>query len=67
MKKGSRWRLPEALRDKWMTIAEAADTLALHRDSIYRKIECGVLDVDKYGARTIISRQSVQRYLKQWL
>jgi excisionase family DNA binding protein len=60
-------RVPELLQEKWATIAETADILAVTRKTVHELINAKKLKTQKYfGNRTLISRESIKETLKQY-
>ena len=58
--------LPERLQQKWMSSTEACEALGMSRTTLWRKRNAGVLVGEKYNGNVIISRASVDKYLRQY-
>jgi len=48
-----------------MSVAEAADEAGIGRDGIYAAIRQGRLEARKWGRRTIITEEALQRFLNE--
>jgi excisionase family DNA binding protein len=53
-------------KDEFMTTAEAADILELELGSVSRLIRKGVLRGERFGPVWMVSRESVEAYLKKF-
>ncbi len=58
--------LPESLAENWMSLSDACKALEVSRFTIATLSEKGVLVVRKYGKFVIVSRKSVDDFLKQF-
>lgn len=64
----TRDRIPEALKEKWATIRETCDELAVSRKTVHELIGNEQLATRKYlGNRTLVSRASIKSLLKQFV
>jgi len=55
--------MTSALRDTTLSVAEAADVLGVHENTIYQWIDGGTLSAFKRAARWRIRRESVEALL----
>lgn len=61
-----KFRVPAALKADWMSTDEASAELGLAVATLYKKIAAGLFETQRYGRQTLISRDSIQRYLNQF-
>jgi excisionase family DNA binding protein len=54
-----------ALKDKYMTVAEAAREYKVTRQTISRWINEGRVEVEKVGREKLINKRSFEKYLKK--
>lgn len=59
-------KLPAAISKHWLTRHEACRVLGISRTTLARKVQEGLLKKSLYNGLIIVSRASVERYLKQW-
>lgn len=62
-----KFAVPEALKDHWMTLADACDSLGLSRWTIAELCTKGVLVRQEYGKFILIGRKSVDAYLRAFI
>lgn len=58
--------VPPSLQKEWMSDDEAAEQLALTKETIRMKAAAGVLEAKKHGRSRMVTRKSVKRYLSQF-
>lgn len=66
IKTATRFQVPDALRDLWMSTEEVSEELRMSIRTVRRKVSEGVFETTKYGKWTLVSRASVNRYLNQY-
>ena len=59
--------VPETLADHWLSLSEACDKLSISRWTVAELCTKGVLDREEYGKFILISRKSVDAYLKAFI
>ncbi|MAT38748.1 MAG: hypothetical protein CL946_04010 [Ectothiorhodospiraceae bacterium] len=58
--------LPDLIDQKWITPKEAQQMLRCSRTHAYREIGDGILKKDNYHGRAMISRNSIEWYLRMF-
>lgn len=58
--------VPPGLQDEFLSREEAARELRMHIDTVSKKVSLGVLETQRYGKHTFVTRESVRKYLNQF-
>lgn len=59
-------RIPRTVAARWLTVGQVCEMLCVHQSTVYRKAAAGILERKLYGKKLLISKKSVNRYLKQF-
>ncbi len=60
------FQVPAKLQDDWFSLVEACEALSVSRYVVHDLVNKGVLKRDYYGKYCIISRASVDTYLRRF-
>jgi excisionase family DNA binding protein len=57
-------KTPEASKNRWLTVPEAAEELRIPRTRCYELIQCGELPAVRVGERSIrVNRRELEKFL----